>query len=76
MLLTLTEYVLVRVVNFDHRVMATEDLCHRIEWKQRPDLICLTVKFEVDHFNNKCMASNNMLHIQCKSQDDKSKDPH
>ena len=53
--LALSEYVLARVtlLHFDTRVMTTEDSCHCIERQQSPDLVCLTVKSEVDDFSNK-----------------------
>ena len=54
--LALSEYALARVtllLHFGIRVMAIEDSCHRTERQQSPDLVCLTVKSEVDHFSNK-----------------------
>ena len=54
--LALSEYVLARatlLLHFGTGVMVTEDSCHCTERQQSPDLVCLTVNSEVDHFSNK-----------------------
>ena len=56
----------IRLLHFDVWIMAMEDSFHRSEHQQSPDLVCLTVKFEVDHFIKKYLR----CQITCKFESD------